>query len=51
MSLKNFFNSISILIILIIGCSQPALSPRVSVIANTGTTEGDTVTLQCEDGL
>ncbi len=28
------------------------LSPNVSVIANTiGTTEGDTVTLQCEDGL
>ena len=47
------FNSISVLItILIIGCGQPALSPRVSVIANTGgTTEGDTVTLQCEDGL
>ncbi len=27
------------------------LSPLVSVIANTGTTEGDTVTLQCEDGF
>ena len=27
------------------------LSPSVSVISTTGTTEGDTVTLQCEDGL
>ncbi len=28
------------------------LSPNVSVIANSsGTTEGDTVILQCEDGL
>ena len=27
------------------------LSPNVSVISTTGTTEGDTVTLQCEDGL
>ncbi len=28
------------------------LSPNVSVIADTsGTTEGDTVTLKCEDGL
>ncbi len=35
-----------------IDCGQPVLSPNVSVIANTSdTTEGDTVTLQCEDGL
>ncbi len=27
------------------------LSPNVSVISTTGTNEGDTVTLQCEDGL
>ncbi len=27
------------------------LSPNVSVVATTGTTEGDTVTLQCENGL
>ena len=27
------------------------LSPNVSVVSTTGTTEGDTVTLQCEDGL
>ncbi len=27
------------------------LSPNVSVISTTGTTEGDNVTLQCEDGL
>ncbi len=27
------------------------LSPNVSVISTTGTTEGDTVTLQCRDGL
>ena len=27
------------------------LSPNVSVISTTGTIEGDTVTLQCEDGL
>ncbi len=36
----------------LLDCGQPVLSPSVSVIANTsGTTEGDTVTLQCEDGL
>ncbi len=36
----------------LLDCGQPVLSPDVSVIANTtGTTEGDTVTLQCEDGL
>ncbi len=27
------------------------LSPNVSVVSTTGTTEGDTVTLQCEDEL
>ncbi len=27
------------------------LSPNVNVVSTTGTTEGDTVTLQCEDGL
>ncbi len=27
------------------------LSPNVSVVSSTGTTEGDTMTLQCEDGL
>ncbi len=27
------------------------LSPNVSVVSTTRTTEGDTVTLQCEDGL
>ncbi len=27
------------------------LSPNVSVVSTTGTSEGDTVTLQCEDGL
>ncbi len=27
------------------------LSPNISVISITGTTEGDTVTLQCVDGL
>ncbi len=27
------------------------LSPNVSVVSTTGTTEGGTVTLQCEDGL
>ncbi len=27
------------------------LSPNVSVVSTTGITEGDTVTLQCEDGL
>ena len=27
------------------------LSSNVSVVSTTGTTEGDTVTLQCEDGL
>ena len=27
------------------------VSPNVSVVSTTGTTEGDTVTLQCEDGL
>ena len=32
-------------------CGQPVLSPNVSVVSTTGTTEGDTVTLQCEDGL
>ncbi len=32
-------------------CSQPVLTPNVSVVSTTGTTEGDTVTLQCEDGL
>ncbi len=32
-------------------CSQPVLSPNVSVVSTTGTTKGDTVTLQCEDGL
>ncbi len=34
-----------------IDCGQPVLSPNVSVVSTTGTTEGDTVTLQCEDGL
>ncbi len=29
-------------------CGQPVLSPNVSVVSTTGTTEGDTVTLQCE---
>ncbi len=29
-------------------CGQPVLSPNVSVVS---TTEGDTVSLQCEDGL
>ena len=32
-------------------CGQPVLSPNVSVVVTTGTTEGDTVTLQCQDGL
>ncbi len=32
-------------------CGQPEVSPNVSVVSTTGTTEGDTVTLQCEDGL
>ncbi len=32
-------------------CGQPVLSPHVSVVSTTGTTEGDTVSLQCEDGL
>ena len=32
-------------------CGQPVISPNVSVVSTTGTTEGDTVTLQCEDGL
>ncbi len=32
-------------------CGQPVLSLNVSVVSTTGTTEGDTVTLQCEDGL
>ncbi len=32
-------------------CGQPVLSPNVSVVSTTGTTEGDTVTLQCKDGL
>ncbi len=32
-------------------CGQPVLSPNVSVVSITGATEGDTVTLQCEDGL
>ncbi len=32
-------------------CGQPVLSPNVSVVSTTGTTEGDTVTLQCADGL
>ena len=27
------------------------LTPNVSVVSTTGTTEGDTVTLQCNDGL
>ncbi len=27
------------------------LSPNVIVVSTTGTSEGDTVTLQCEDGL
>ncbi len=34
-----------------IDCGQPVLSPNVSVVSITGTTEGDTVTLQCEDAL
>ena len=34
-----------------IDCGQPVVSPNVSVVSTTGTTEGDTVTLQCEDGL
>ncbi len=36
---------------ILIDCGQPVLSPNVSVVATTGTTEGDAVTLQCEDGL
>ncbi len=32
-------------------CGQPVLSPNVSVVSNTGTREGDTVTLLCKDGL
>ncbi len=35
----------------ILDCSQPMLSPNVMMVSTTGTTEGDTVTLQCEDGL
>ena len=35
----------------ILDCGQPVLSPNVSAVSTTGTTEGDTVTLQCEDGL
>ncbi len=34
-----------------IDCGQPVLSPNVSIVSITGTTEGDTVTLLCEDGL
>ncbi len=36
---------------ILLDCGQPVLSPNVSVVSTTGTTEGDTVTLQCEDGL
>ncbi len=34
-----------------LNCGQPVLSPNVSVVSTTGTTEGDTVTLLCGDGL
>ena len=34
-----------------IDCGQPVLSPNVSVVSDNGTTEGGTVTLQCEHGL
>ncbi len=36
---------------ILLDCGQPVLSPNVSVVSTTGITEGDTVTLQCEDGL
>ncbi len=36
---------------ILLDCGQPVLSPNVSVVSTTGTTEGDTVTSQCEDGL
>ncbi len=36
---------------IVLDCGQPVLSPNVSVVSTTGSTEGDTVTLQCEDGL
>ncbi len=34
-----------------IDCGQPVLTPNVRVVSTTGTSEGNTVTLQCEDGL
>ncbi len=43
----NFYNFIHS----ILDCGQPVLSPNVSAVSTTGTTEGDTVTLQCEDVL
>ena len=51
MSVNNFYNSINLTHSVIIDCGQPVLSPNVSVVSTTGTIEGDTVTLQCEDGL
>ncbi len=32
---------------ILLDCGQPVLYPNVSVVSTTGTTEGDTVTLQC----
>ncbi len=36
---------------ILLDCGQPVLSPNVSVVSTTGTNEGDTVTLQCEDAV
>ncbi len=36
---------------ILLDCGQPVLSLNVSVVSTTGTNEGDTVTLQCEDAV
>ncbi len=36
---------------ILLDCDQQVLPPNVRLVSTSGTTEGDTVTLQCEDGL